>query len=145
MRRIGLITLFRDNYGSELQCYATKRYIESHGIGCDVIYLDSHGFEKAIMRVDGLAKSAVKAIRYRDYLPTHFEMKHAAEVARASWTPESKWELDYFANSVLQPKGYELETLEDPRVNDEYDYFIVGRSEERRVGKECRSRWSPYH
>ena len=29
-------------------------------------------------------------------------------------------------------------------------YFIMGRSansrsEERRVGKECRSRWSPYH
>ena len=23
--------------------------------------------------------------------------------------------------------------------------FILGRSEERRVGKECRSRWSPYH
>ena len=22
---------------------------------------------------------------------------------------------------------------------------ILGRSEERRVGKECRSRWSPYH
>src|SRR6266699_4179328 len=22
---------------------------------------------------------------------------------------------------------------------------VVGRSEERRVGKECRSRWSPYH
>ena len=23
--------------------------------------------------------------------------------------------------------------------------FLCGRSEERRVGKECRSRWSPYH
>ena len=23
--------------------------------------------------------------------------------------------------------------------------FVAGRSEERRVGKECRSRWSPYH
>src|SRR5271169_5486435 len=23
--------------------------------------------------------------------------------------------------------------------------FVIGRSEERRVGKECRSRWSPYH
>ena len=22
---------------------------------------------------------------------------------------------------------------------------MIGRSEERRVGKECRSRWSPYH
>src|SRR3989449_7380495 len=26
----------------------------------------------------------------------------------------------------------------------ELDYLIVDRSEERRVGKECRSRWSPY-
>ena len=24
-------------------------------------------------------------------------------------------------------------------------FFLYGRSEERRVGKECRSRWSPYH
>ena len=24
-------------------------------------------------------------------------------------------------------------------------YKVVLRSEERRVGKECRSRWSPYH
>src|ERR1041385_1873051 len=24
-------------------------------------------------------------------------------------------------------------------------WHLVGRSEERRVGKECRSRWSPYH
>src|SRR5256885_15277036 len=24
-------------------------------------------------------------------------------------------------------------------------YFVPNRSEERRVGKECRSRWSPYH
>ena len=23
--------------------------------------------------------------------------------------------------------------------------FLIDRSEERRVGKECRSRWSPYH
>ena len=28
-------------------------------------------------------------------------------------------------------------------INYECDEFI--RSEERRVGKECRSRWSPYH
>ena len=28
---------------------------------------------------------------------------------------------------------------------DEDDVIEVVRSEERRVGKECRSRWSPYH
>src|SRR3712207_8557029 len=29
--------------------------------------------------------------------------------------------------------------------NSFYDRFRNRRSEERRVGKECRSRWSPYH
>ena len=30
--------------------------------------------------------------------------------------------------------------------NAEYNQLkVVNRSEERRVGKECRSRWSPYH
>ena len=26
-----------------------------------------------------------------------------------------------------------------------FEKKAIGRSEERRVGKECRSRWSPYH
>ena len=32
-----------------------------------------------------------------------------------------------------------------PLLNELADYHGVPRSEERRVGKECRSRWSPYH
>ena len=31
------------------------------------------------------------------------------------------------------------------REDDEYETPFKKRSEERRVGKECRSRWSPYH
>src|SRR3989454_9951329 len=34
--------------------------------------------------------------------------------------------------------------LADTRAQ-KYLSMFVGRSEERRVGKECRSRWSPYH
>ena len=34
---------------------------------------------------------------------------------------------------------------EDPFLNPEQDLSPLPRSEERRVGKECRSRWSPYH
>ena len=37
--------------------------------------------------------------------------------------------------STLSEKVMELKDLEDE----------IARSEERRVGKECRSRWSPYH
>src|SRR3712207_7197066 len=40
------------------------------------------------------------------------------------------------------------EALFDPPAEPRQVQFIAGidfRSEERRVGKECRSRWSPYH
>ena len=37
--------------------------------------------------------------------------------------------------------GFSAEQL---KTNEENAYKL-GRSEERRVGKECRSRWSPYH
>ena len=41
----------------------------------------------------------------------------------------------------------ELEDLlqKDMETADGGDPDMVMRSEERRVGKECRSRWSPYH
>jgi len=48
---------------------------------------------------------------------------------------EFPFEKDRFA-TVLQSRGY---TLIPKGV------FLAQRSEERRVGKECRSRWSPYH
>ena len=36
-------------------------------------------------------------------------------------------------------------TAKDGANSKVYAKFGVERSEERRVGKECRSRWSPYH
>ena len=41
-----------------------------------------------------------------------------------------------FAIQILEASKYEERALQNR---------IVLRSEERRVGKECRSRWSPYH
>ena len=42
---------------------------------------------------------------------------------------------------VILPLINKYETLSD----DEKTNMNLTRSEERRVGKECRSRWSPYH
>src|SRR2546422_11280806 len=38
-----------------------------------------------------------------------------------------------------------LSTGTDPAASDAIRRLCATRSEERRVGKECRSRWSPYH
>ena len=47
---------------------------------------------------------------------------------------------DNFGNLVLETSGKKIDIAGNPVKNTSYD-----RSEERRVGKECRSRWSPYH
>src|SRR3712207_7043900 len=39
----------------------------------------------------------------------------------------------------------EASTLDLDLTVDEPPGGVIARSEERRVGKECRSRWSPYH
>ena len=43
-----------------------------------------------------------------------------------------------FPKTAVQSLARQCKALIVPEMN-------MGRSEERRVGKECRSRWSPYH
>src|SRR3989475_11092655 len=46
---------------------------------------------------------------------------------------------------VDRPTGLRLVRLEHPVLLEAEMAALWNRSEERRVGKECRSRWSPYH
>ena len=47
-----------------------------------------------------------------------------------------------FCSLVFELEGSELDKVLRPDVTA---LEMLARSEERRVGKECRSRWSPYH
>ena len=48
----------------------------------------------------------------------------------------------FLTRTILKNKGKVLET---DVVFPTHYFYPLTRSEERRVGKECRSRWSPYH
>ena len=50
-------------------------------------------------------------------------------------------------NKNISNKNSKILVLREQGVGDEllYGTMYYDRSEERRVGKECRSRWSPYH
>ena len=58
-------------------------------------------------------------------------------------------ELKYGCNPNQKPSKIYMKDGELPIevLNGKPGYinFLDARSEERRVGKECRSRWSPYH
>ena len=45
----------------------------------------------------------------------------------------------------VEPKDYEVQEYIQKCYFSLKFSSVVERSEERRVGKECRSRWSPYH
>ena len=53
--------------------------------------------------------------------------------------------LDVDAASEAEAVAQVEKMCDDLLVNDIIEEFTLLRSEERRVGKECRSRWSPYH
>ena len=53
--------------------------------------------------------------------------------------------MDIFPYSDQEHMFTEIKRLEAEIVTENWDRRTKARSEERRVGKECRSRWSPYH
>ena len=51
-------------------------------------------------------------------------------------------DLPYRGTSGVEPRSADgMQSMQDLQAAN----FAITRSEERRVGKECRSRWSPYH
>ena len=53
--------------------------------------------------------------------------------------------IDGYGNQKTEYTNIDLDNLPILPVKDENGEDLIIRSEERRVGKECRSRWSPYH
>src|SRR3989449_11758182 len=52
---------------------------------------------------------------------------------------------EYHSNESTDPDRVVFHALGAWRVLPGFHDLLWNRSEERRVGKECRSRWSPYH
>src|SRR6266542_5298419 len=52
------------------------------------------------------------------------------------------WSSDVCSSDLAVLRGYSRTSRQGCRPACE---LVAARSEERRVGKECRSRWSPYH
>ena len=72
------------------------------------------------------------------WMPVLRQLKEFKEIAKAE-TPELKYILEQIERTL---NNMFIETADEYGIKRFED---IMRSEERRVGKECRSRWSPYH
>src|SRR2546430_10436259 len=75
----------------------------------------------------------------------------ALPIFRSGTTAATPQELRFLSQYLLRPEGRSAifrRAKAGPVMHycrPASAYVAVARSEERRVGKECRSRWSPYH
>src|SRR3712207_9263186 len=81
----------------------------------------------ALFRTASVGRLAVWAEDHPDIFPINYAVDHGTVVFRSG------------AGTKVSA------ALSDAPVALEADAYDEERSEERRVGKECRSRWSPYH
>ena len=73
----------------------------------------------------------------KEFLPTILKQKEQ-EVAAMSYEELQPLRSTYSLYEYLKSHPQELQLIAEVKK-------ATTRSEERRVGKECRSRWSPYH
>src|SRR6516162_11507585 len=96
-----------------------------------------------------LAQSSMVIQRMRNYSKgkylssTHFFFFSSR---RRHTRLQDDWSSDVCSSDLIRGLGiYFWELRASTEIADRYSQSIRIRSEERRVGKECRSRWSPYH
>src|SRR3712207_2199604 len=79
-------------------------------------------------------------------LPVHI-VDQVRKVARARRALTQKLNRDPLPEEIAAESGFVLKRVHEllDLVEDPVSLETPVRSEERRVGKECRSRWSPYH
>ena len=58
---------------------------------------------------------------------------------------DSKSSSNNYEQTASERQGYDANNRQSERERQREIQELKQRSEERRVGKECRSRWSPYH
>ena len=97
--------------------------------------------------VADMYEAVVSSMKRAGY--SHYEISNFAKAGRESRHNSKYWRLDeYLGLGLAAHSDFSGKRQENTRDMEKYligNWLKSCRSEERRVGKECRSRWSPYH
>lgn len=125
MKKIGLVTLHRNNFGSILQCFSVKRYIESLGYECVVIEI--YGKQYLLkMKIELIYDLVITFFSSpRDFLQ-FFKLRKASSIEGSYLSETTKEYMDNFVNYQLSPKQYTVKQLKKIGKSEDYVAFIVG-------------------
>ena len=104
---------------------------------------DKSKFDEAINALDNLALKAVSDLPQESY-----SIAPQTALAQSDTSEDEGKDFTPIVQNIKDKMAKVLQLYESGKVDDAIDKsgnIYRSRSEERRVGKECRSRWSPYH
>ena len=137
----------------------TKAVKAVDGISFDIApgevvgFLGPNGAGKTttLKMLSGLLYPTAGEARVLGYVPSKREKSFLRQITLVMGNRNSlQWDIPALDSFELGRAIYDLPRADFERTRDEFIELLelkdlVHRSEERRVGKECRSRWSPYH
>ena len=122
VKKIGLITFFKDNYGSILQCYATKRVVEELHYICVVL---SEKEERQLKNENFIFRK----IKYYKFIienllrdPKFVTRWFCARKNPFPLSDESRAMMNAFVSSEICPENYSINEIDDK----EYYAFVSG-------------------
>lgn len=126
MKKIGLVTYYNNNYGSILQCYSTKHFVEKLGYESVLIYVNKKNIDNIIEKIIKLFKIITRSITHKGYLKKALVSRRALKTEINYLSLESLSQMDIFVQTILQPKGYFWKDICCLGKSDEFVAFIVG-------------------
>lgn len=121
--KIGLITFYKNNYGSILQCYATKKFLESNNYECEVLYQKEKN--KKLKKILNYIKLILNSIKNPVILKDKIIMKKSMKKELSYLNSDTVEKMDKFVKNEIEPKGYYWSELRK-KCNKQFKYFIVG-------------------
>lgn len=118
--RIGLITLYRDNFGSILQAYASYSYIKNLGLRCDIL---QYKYKASLVeKLKKIPKVLYMSIRYKQYFKDKINAKRLYTKEQNLLSEGTRFLMDQFVNTTFSI--HYSESLEE--LNQNYDLFVTG-------------------
>src|SRR2546430_7705664 len=139
----------------DTHCYYAMELVEGETLGArirrDGPLNAKEALEVAIQITRALVAAAAHDLIHRDLKPSNIMITSESEakvidfgLAKAITGADVEMDLTH-GEFVGTPSFASPEEFGSGSVDVRSDIYSLGRSEERRVGKECRSRWSPDH
>lgn len=126
MNKVGLITLFQGNYGSILQCYSTKKYLEDNECICDIFTEVVPREKKLKLFLKKLICLGVHFIKNPISFKDYRIARKRAQKSNENLSNSSMKMMDEFVKNKIKPIGTDYDNLKKISKKDIYISFISG-------------------